>query len=242
MAQLPKLPRTASFIADRIYTAAEKRHERTTPKVRLSMGQIGDCERNLWAELHGIPNERPLDGRMHLLFEHGHAIEKLLVRDLKHAGFEVLDVDPETGRQFELSALEGKLFGYIDGQIILVKNPMLLEIKSANDKQYNLCVELGYEAWNPKYKAQLHVYMGCVGLGDALCGVVNKNTDDRYFEKVRFDPDIFLELMNKARRILDAEEILPRPAQAKTQYCAYCKWCNRNQWCWSPVAEKPFDD
>ena len=118
----------------------------------------------------------------------------------------------------------------------------LLEIKSASEKQFELCKALGYEKWNPKYAAQLQVYMGYAGFEDSVAVVYNKNTADIYIEKVRFDPQAFESLKQKATRILNQppDVPLPRPAEGKSQYCGFCKWCARNQWCWSATADVRF--
>ena len=118
MTALPKLPRTAPDMVKAIYNAAARRHEDLPgPRKFLRMSAIGGCERNLWAELHGIPNERPFEGRICVLFEQGDTVEALVVRCLKLAGYDVDEVDPETGRQFELEGLGGLLRGHTDGRI-----------------------------------------------------------------------------------------------------------------------------
>lgn len=252
MTALPKIPRLAPNITKRIHAAAVKNHERTEPKVTISMGALGGCERNLWAELHGVPDERPPDGRTCVLFDMGHSVEELVVQLLKDADYEVEDVDPETGNQFELWGLDKRLHGFTDGKIKINGTWRLLEIKSASSRkprdskdkpgQFEMCVSLGYEKWNPKYAAQIQGYMGFSGLEDSVCIIKNKNTSELYVEKVRFDPDKFSALLDKAVRILEAEEILPRPAEGKSQYCSFCKWCPHNQWCWSATAGVKFDE
>ena len=240
MPDLPKLPRTAPAIVRRIYEAAAARHAPVF-KPRLAMSQIGGCERNLWAELQKIPSERELEGRIAVLFEHGDAVEELVVGLLKQAGYKVQEEDPKTHEQIRLEALDGRFSGYIDGQILFEQGWKLLEIKSANTKQFERLKEMGYEAWNPKYAAQVQVYMGYMGLDDALALVMCKDTSELYAEKIRFDRDAFAALEEKARGILDSEVVPARPAEAKSQYCQFCKYCDRNQWCWGPLAEVSFD-
>ena len=244
LSKLPKMLHLAPHVVQKMYDTAQKLNERTEPKARLSAGQLGDCQRNLWAELAGVPNERPVSGRIATLFGHGHKVEEHVIESLTIAGYGVLDVDPKTGDQFMLLELDGRLKGFIDGKIRLAKDApfMLLEIKSANDKQFQLCVEMGYEAWNPKYAAQIQVYMGYFKLEDSLVIVYNKNDSNIHAEKIRFDQARFDELIAKAHYILSAETIVPKPAEAKSRYCALCKWCDRGDWCWGPLSEVQFDD
>ena len=117
MVQLPKLPRLTQ-IASRIYDALEKQNEEHNKQpTGLRMSAIGGCERNLWAELHSVPSERPFQGRTLAIFRHGDAVETMVVELLKEAGYEVEEIDPKTGKQWELSALDGKLTGHTDGRI-----------------------------------------------------------------------------------------------------------------------------
>jgi len=248
MAKLPALIRTARHVERRIHTVmAESRAKNTSRNGRLGMSQLGKCERNLWAGLQGIPEDHEMDPRILVLFEHGNAVEDHVIRLLKRAGFLVQETDPDTGQQWRLSAFNDRLVGHMDGKIRT--NPVstewaLLEIKSANEKNFDELITVGYEAWNPQYAAQLQIYMGYSHLSDSLVVVYAKATSRIYAEKIRFDPAKFGALVEKAERILKHSAVKPidRPAEGKSQYCGYCKWCDRNQWCWSPLAEVQFDD
>jgi len=210
------------------------------------MGQIGDCERNLWAGLNGIPEDKEISPRVLVLFGHGNVIESHVIALLRDAGYLVEDRESQSGKQFQCLALDGRLVGYIDGTIMLgdIRRPrkLLLEIKSANEKQFEVARDVGYEAWNPKYAAQLQVYMGCSDLAEALAVVYCKNTSDMYAERIKFNSECFSELLEKADRVLLSSELLPRPEAAKSQYCGFCKYCSRNAWCWSPLRDANFDD
>lgn len=244
MAKLPALIRTAPHIERRIHAAVtEERHKPSERDGRLGLSQLGDCERNLWAGINGIPEDKEIEPRILVLFGHGHAVEAHVIDLLKRAGFNVLDRDPKTGEQFTVEDFNGKLAGHADGMIECGKNDfLLLEIKSASEKKFDELLAVGYEAWNPKYAAQLQAYMGYFKLSDSLAVVYEKNTSRIHAEKVRFDPVKFGEFHAKAQRIVTAEKVLPRPVEGKSRYCAFCKWCNRGDWCWSPLAGVEFDN
>ena len=59
------------------------------------------------------------------IFELGHIVEEIVVRDLKKSGAMVYEVDPRTKDQFEYTALGGHLRGHADGIIAFDKeNPV----------------------------------------------------------------------------------------------------------------------
>lgn len=255
MAKLPKLRRTAPHVERRIHHALEKSREssRRSKSGRLALSQVGDCVRNLWGAAHEIPEDKPIDPRILVLFEHGNAAENHLVGLLRAAGFEVMSLDPRTNQQFRVVDCDDRASGRIDGLIRDATKPTpepwkLLEIKSANDNQFEKLVSAGFEAWNPKYVAQVQVYMGLASrqldygpVTDALCVVECKNDSRIYSEKIRFDADVFESLRATARVAITSSAPPPRPNAATSQYCGFCKWCPRNDWCWGATADVKFD-
>lgn len=245
--KLPMVGKTASWIENRIHKMLQERSEKKSihRSKALGLSQIGKCERDLWAGLNGVPSERDMPGRMLVLFGLGDAVETQIIGLLADSGFELQENDPETDEQFEVEGFERRVLGHFDGKIKLKPEAdwALLEIKSAKDTKFDELIEAGsYEAWNPVYGAQVHVYMGRAELSRCLVAVQCKNTSRLYFELIDFDPDKYRELWLKAGRIVTATEVPERPSEAKSQYCAHCKWCERNQWCWGPLAGVRFDD
>ena len=243
--KLPKVPRRID-LASKVYSAIEVEEAEQRAQPHLRMSSIGRCERDLWAELQGVESERPFDGRMLTLFRLGHAIERHVIEGLRLAGREVLDVDPETACQWEVKSPGGEIVGHIDGVIVDTGSRKgeraILEIKSASEKRFEaLLASEGYEEWNPGYADQLHAYMGWSGIRQAIAVVYCKNDSRIYAERIGFDPKRFDGLVAKVDRILAAEDDPPkRPPEATSQYCKFCKWCDRNEWCWSVLREVKF--
>ncbi|HEX9639997.1 MAG TPA: hypothetical protein VGB13_01645 [Candidatus Krumholzibacteria bacterium] len=254
MAELPRLRRTAPHVERRIHHALEQSREaiRRSKSDRLALSRAGDCVRNLWASVHEVPEDKEIDPRMLVLFEHGNASESHLTALLRRAGFEVLDRDPKTGEQFRVVDCDERASGRLDGLIrdatkSIPETWRLLEIKSANERQFEVLLESGFEAWNPVYVAQVQVYMGLASrqldygpITDSLCVVECKNDSRIYTEKIRFDPEEFERLRAQVRLAVDGEVPPARPAAASSQYCGFCKWCVRNEWCWGPTADVKF--
>ncbi len=249
MAMLPKLAPTqtsAQGVVRRIHDALIADNARSqSERGAWGLSQLGACERNLWGAHRGVPSERVLPPRILAIFRHGDAIEAHVVSLLRQAGFEVQDVDPGTGEQWEVLTSDG-VTGHADGIIELgdVFSPRqaLLEIKSAKCSKFDELESLGdYAAWSPGYGAQIQAYMGLLGLHEALVVVYSKDDSRLYVEIIQADPEQFGELMAKATRVVRGE--LPeRPTQATSRYCAFCKYCNRGDWCWGPMPGVAFDD
>lgn len=249
MGNIPKVAKTASWVETRIHKALVEQREATSreKKDRLALSQIGGCKRDLWASINGIPSERVIQGRILTLFDLGNAVEDHIVRLLILAGFNVQERDPETGEQFRVTHGD-RASGRTDGKIELGSRPgnrrwSLLEIKSANTKKFEELLEIDrYEEWNPKYGDQIQIYMGKLKYADALTVVECKNDSRLKVEIVDFDPDRYRELTAKADEITMASEVLDRPPEAKSQYCGFCKYCDRQKWCWGPLVGVRFDE
>ena len=77
--------------------------------------------------------------------------------------------------------------------------------------------------------AQMQTYMHLMTLGDALYVAVNKDTDDLYIERVRYDAAIAKGLMDKAKRIIFAARAPERLSNDPNWY--ECKWCDHREIC-----------
>ena len=81
----------------------------------LGASVIGrECDRALWYEFRWVTRAAQA-GRMLRLFETGRLEEDRLIRNLRRIGVTVLDVDPETGRQWHVQAHGGHFGGSLDG-------------------------------------------------------------------------------------------------------------------------------
>ena len=76
-----------------------------------------ECTRALWYDFRWV-TRRTVSGRMLRLFDTGWREEDRLVRDLRRIGATVLDTDPETGRQWQVTALGGHFGGSLDAVAI----------------------------------------------------------------------------------------------------------------------------
>ena len=97
------------------------------------------CARALWYDFRWVTPSRH-SGRLLRLFETGQLEEDRLVRNLRATGATVLEVDPETGRQFRVEAHGGHFGGSLDGVAIGIleapKTWHVLEFKTHGVKSF----------------------------------------------------------------------------------------------------------
>jgi len=164
-----------------------KRAGENIPRQYLGLSEIGHkCPRWLWYAHHNTP-QKLVEGRIIRLFRTGNIIEDAIISDLESIGIEVTDRQ----REVEIVNSNIRLVGHIDG----IAAGQLLEIKSASEKYFKQLLKVGYEKWNPKYKAQAHVYMVLCDLEECMVVVENKNDSNLYIETLKLDRDYVTKLL-----------------------------------------------
>jgi hypothetical protein len=208
------------------------------PEVRrtyLGASSIGTpCERASW---YGFRDASPkqFSGRLLRLFQRGHREEPEVVEDLRAVGFVVDEVDPDTGKQWAVSAYGGHFRGHADG---VVEHPeftggerWLLEVKTCSAKRYSDLIKSGSVAeWDPKYWAQIHIYMDMLGLPGCLYVVVCKDNDEMWFDAIPFDEAVAERMADRAERIIFADDpplrIHDDPARFGCRFCDHRGICH----------------
>src|SRR5687768_13352697 len=184
MATLPPPP---SPTVDAIYAAYESR-ERGGFRSHLGASIIGnECERSLWYSFRWATRVQHA-GRLLRLFQTGHLEEARLVKDLRAAGVTVMDVDPNSGKQWSFAAVDGHFGGSADGIVIgLLEAPKtahLLEVKTHNQKSFAALQKHGVEKSKPNHYAQMQVYLSMLGLERAFYLALNKNDETIHSERI----------------------------------------------------------
>lgn len=255
MTKLPTLARTHREIEHKIHRALEDERAKRQPRDRLSMSELGRCVRDLWAQQHGIPDERPPAGQAFMAFDVGSALEPAIVGWLKKAGYQIAEKNGAEQWRVAIRSESGAELasGRLDG-LILWGNPRdqdwrLIEVKTAKAKRFDALVEAGsYRAWNPDYFDQVQSYMGASheeldmpSLEDCLVVVACKDDARLWCEMIRFDPLHYAAIQEKAAVAL-GDAMPNRPALARGKSSKFCRWCARKDWCYGPLAGVEFDD
>ncbi|MEO0429433.1 MAG: PD-(D/E)XK nuclease family protein [Pseudomonadota bacterium] len=200
----------------------------------LGASLIGkSCARALWYDFRWATPARHT-GRILRLFETGQLEEARLVRDLRATGATVLEVDPETGRQFRVEAHCGHFGGSLDavalGLLEAPKTWHVVEFKTHSAKSFAELVGKGVVLAKPQHAAQMQVYMHLTGITRALYVAVCKDTDALHIERVQADPEMGERLLEKARRIIFAqhppERISADPAWFECRFCDHHGLCH----------------
>lgn len=217
--------------ADKIFQAI-KDNTPNAPRSHLGASIIGhSCDRWLWFSFRWIQRE-DFDGRMLRLFRRGQEEEAPLINDLRRAGLKIADIDPATRKQFNFKV--GFFAGSMDG-IILEGVPEapnkqhILEIKTHSKKSFDALEKDGVEKSKPMHYAQMQVYMGAMQIDRALYVSVCKDDDRIYTERVRYVPEIFQKLTERAQRIITSDR-MPEPLSADPTWFE-CKFCAAHPVC-----------
>lgn len=211
------------------------------PRTHLGASIIGnDCKAYSWNVFRWLKQEA-FSGQMLRLFNRGHLEEFRFVEWLKGIGFQVKEIDEETGKQFRISGCKGHFGGSLDSILIPPEKynlgPMvwLGEFKTHNEKSFTKLAGKptkgdvlrtggeGVRASKPQHFRQMAIYGVSYGFRYGLYCAVNKNTDELYFEIVELDLKEAGDLSRKAESIIFSQVQPMKIAQTATFFnCSYC--------------------
>jgi hypothetical protein len=216
-----------------IYDWRKREGDKEAPREYLGASLLGhDCERFVWYSFNDCVREY-FDGRMYRLFETGHLAENRFAFELYGIGVKVTDRD-DFGNQYAVSAIGGHFRGHMDGAGFEIpeapKTWHVLEYKTHSEKSFKKLKETGVKESKPQHYAQMMVYMHLTGMTRALYLAVNKNTDELYSERIRYNVTESKTLMERAERIITAKTA-PARISEKPDYFK-CMFCSAHKICW----------
>lgn len=206
------------------YEAARKDYE----PVGINVGELGhECDRYLWLSLRRVSPPEVIEGRKLSIFDTGNYWEERIIADLASVGVVV------TGQQERVRFVGGHVRGKIDGEALNVpeapKTLHVLECKSSNEKGFKELQKKALREGKPLHYGQCQMYMHGRGLTRCAYVCVNKNDDDRYVERVRYDVDYCLRMLARAERIIRADDPPSRCNDKPT--LPPCIWCKHKAVC-----------
>ena len=220
-------PDALNVCIDRAYDA----NPRTTPP-RSYIGASGlgnECDAYLELCLRGF-GEGNVRAQTRRIMDLGTKIEDMVITDLRLAGYNVLDRDPKTGKQWEWKLYGGHMQSHADGVISLGNSaPILLEVKSMNDTYFNKFRKHGLAVSHPKYVSQCHTLMGMSGFNRTMVVAYNKDKSTYAHEFVALDPLVWQKQKDRVEKIADG----------KTRRAGYapdrwpCAFCFKKPACWN---------
>ena len=189
---------------------------------------MGPCQRKIWYDFHWA-YVRKIPKRVKRIFNRGHYEEASIVNDFKAAGIEVVCTGDN---QQEMVDDTGHIKGHGDGVLNNVpgaeKTPHLFEGKTMKHSRFTKYMKVGLEKSDRVYWGQIHTYMGEMGLTRCVYGVVNKDTDERDFKRIEYDPAVHKQCMEIGFDILTSE-FPPKKIGEKTWFD--CKFCSARGIC-----------
>lgn len=227
-------------IAEKIVAAIDagyaSRHRESKARDYIGASGIGsDCHAELQFSLRGFPNDEPAP-KTQRIFNLGHAIEDIVVRDLKErADVRVWETDPLTGKQHAYSEWGGHVAAHADGHVQLDDGSdevAILEVKSMAASRWRAFVKHGLKSSNPNYFAQAQMLMGMSGVRKTLLVAYNKDTSDYHAEIVEFDELEWASLEAKITRVLEGAR--DRIASKRDDW--RCRTCFKRTVCWEGKA------
>lgn len=207
----------------------------------LGMSSIAsECVRKLWYGFRWASMD-VTSVRMQRIFERGDIEEARIIRDLKKNGVEVfrregyqkIELTGAIGeKQEEFIGAYGHSKGHADGRCLNVpeapKTEHILEIKTMGSKYFKILVDKGVQEANPVYYGQTNRYMLASGTNRTLFIATNKDTEERYYERIRIDKQYAEELEERECEIV----MSPVPFGEKFSPSWYkCKSCNHYDVC-----------
>lgn len=245
MTDITKFLPAESPIVDAIYDHYKREGDKEEARCYLGASIIGHvCSRYLWYNFRGCTKEN-FPGRLYRLFETGDLEEIRMARNLRDIGCEVHTSVPASSRanplkpeQFEVNAIAGHFSGHMDGCALGIptaeKTWHVLEFKTHNRKNFAILQKKKVQISNPKHYVQMQVYMHLTGMKRALYLAKNKDTDELYAERVRYDKKHAEAHMARAEQIIFAQEPPARITERSDWY--ECKFCSAHDLCWSSGA------
>lgn len=191
------------------------------------------CDRKIWLDYRWGTDEN-LDVKSILIFQRGMIEEARILAALEAAGMTVNAKQPN-GQPYRFNAIGDLYGGMIDGVVVGcpdVENkdePLILEMKTANDKSFNLVKTYGLLEGKPEHYQQIQQYLHNMKdkFQRALYVMTNKNTEEWYTEVVEYNPLVAQFDTGRIERIL-TQNTMPPPT-ANQRNCAYCVHSN---YCW----------
>lgn len=230
-----KLPLTVK----RIYESYERKQKDHKTK-SIGAGIIGnECHRYIWYIFRHCTKSN-FNGRMLRLFDTGKREEERLAEDLRSIGCRV-ETCNKNGDQFRVCTLGGHLTGYMDGVAIGIPEAPetwhLIEFKTSNKKWFNKLKKDGVKKTKPDHYWQIMVYMHLAHITRALYLCVNKDDDEIYQERIKYDKVAAEYITKKARKIIKNVSPPERISEKRDSY--KCKFCSANDLCFGSEPPLP---
>jgi hypothetical protein len=199
-------------------------------RTHLGASTIGEnCMQKLWLRFHWAKDEVK-SGRVYRLLNRGNLEEPNLFAMLRAIGFQVLEIDPNTGKQYRMSGVMGHYGGSLDAIAYFpasynIAEPTLISCKTqGTGSAFKNLTDNGVVVEKPLFYDQENAYGHAYGLDYATWFVVNKNDDTWHIETVPINHQRGEQLKIKAEKIITSRVEMTKIAKSATfKECSYCE-------------------
>lgn len=209
----------------------------------IGLSEIGRCIRQLWYKTHQAEAASVRDLDSELVFEWGHAFERLVVAALLQAGYDLRHTGDD-----QLSVTLGSISGHLDGVLHLPNGKrFVVECKSMSGYGFMLTTREGVEAAQPEYHLQCQAYATAIGADGILFIAGNKENRKKkdtawddvqslYVEWLAVDSGPAIARVAEVEAALAEAEPPARPYAKPVKFP--CNYCDFESHCWG-TAEAP---
>lgn len=215
------------IITEKISLAIDSVHEsaKEMPRQHLGASMLGHpCDRWLWLSFRWAV-EQEFPGRIRRLFRRGFNEEATIIADLESIGVSVTDTQTKID-------FGSHLGGSIDGIVSNLPDSKLkhvIEFKTHSLKSFNDVVAHGVKKSKPMHWAQMQAYMHGLGIHQAVYFAVCKDDDRLHVERVQYDHQSAIKLIERGKRIATADR-MPEPLSTDPTWYE-CKFCSAHDFC-----------
>lgn len=199
------------------------------PRPHLGVSMLGHhCERYIWLNFRWAVVEQ-FPGRILRLFRRGHMEEHTVIADLQAIG---VTVDHCLDNQLQISYgshVKGSPDGLITGGMPESSKPHLLEVKTHSEKSFKELLSKGLQESKLQHYVQMQVGMRGLKVERGLYYAVNKNTDEIYTERIKYDAQTADYYLARAHRLATTESLPPPITADPTWY--QCRFCSAHAFC-----------
>lgn len=219
-----------------MYKAIEAAQE-TRRRDYLGASLIGSpCSRQIFYDYNGYPKP-PFEAETLMNFEDGHRTEDLTAERLRKIPGVQLWTRNQDNEQIGFVALNGKFKGHCDGIILgLLQAPKAMhvwECKASGQKKFDEFVKVkqtqgeknALKNWNENYYVQAQLYMHFLHCDRHYITVALAGGRKYESARTEYDPVIAEQAINKAEKIINANQPPPRISENKDFWiCRFCSF------------------
>jgi len=220
----------------------EKREAEKPKRSYLGISGIGDCNRKSYYRFHGIEST-PFKAKTLKNFRDGFNTEDLVIADLRTVkGLTVVDREPDSGKQIEVSDFDGHFQGHLDFEVLGIKQAPKTwhvgEVKCSAEKKFNefkkIKDKFGEKQtlfnWSLTYFVQAQLYMHYRKRKRHWMVVASAGGRDWTSCRTNYDAEQAKYYIDRAKRIIEQPEILPDRISESSDFWL-CRFCEFSEVC-----------